>query len=94
MKITCILGAFHFLLLSISSPCPNDLHVCCIMSRNDFLGGRRLYDMEKVLKQGLSSVNLALRHVKLKDIGLFSVKNLTNRKGEVLLYKNSYCFNY
>ena len=83
MKITCILDAFYFLPLSISSPCPHDLHVCCIMRRNDFLGGRSLYDMGKFLKQGTSLVNLALRNVKLKDIGLFSVKDLTNRRGEV-----------
>ena len=39
--------------------------------------------MGKFLKQGTSLVNLALRNVKLKDIGLFSVKDLTNRRGEV-----------
>ena len=53
------------------------------MGRNDFLGGRSLYDMGKFLKQSTSLVNLASRNVKLKDIGLFSVKDLTNKRGEV-----------
>ena len=69
---------------TISSPCPHDFHnVCCIMGRNDFLGGRSLYDMGKFLKQSTSLVNLALRNVKLKDIGLFSVKDLINKRGDV-----------
>lgn len=91
--IICKLDTFqffsHFLFL------PHVLMTCMSVAwwgGNGFLGGRRLQDLEKVLKQGTSLMNLALRNIKTKGYWGIQYQRLGQQKRGSLITQTHMLF--